>query len=343
MGLQLVPRQGGVMRDKICQLLFINTCPARRDSRLVYNLSMRFSIVIPTYNRSEKLKECLKALFDQDYPKKEYEIIVVDDGSTDNTPQLLKKMQKLSHVPLYFFLQPNQGQGVARNKGIQEAQGGIILLIGDDIIATPQLLKEHDRTHKNHPEENAACLGFITWHPKLNPTPLMEFMERGGAVLGRFGGHQFAFDLLEGKETADYNFFYTSNISLKASLLKKFKFDPWFSGYGWEDIELGYRLTRSAGLTLYYEPNAIAFHDHAMTMEDFVARMRNIGRSSRIINKKYPELNKMPSNRKQTIFRILSHPLAIKFFKLFGRNFGFYALSKKYFLEGLNEGYNENN
>ena len=101
-------------------------------------------------------------------------------------PATLEKNAETIACSSVFFLQPNQGQGVARNKGIQEAQGGIILLIGDDIIATPQLLKEHDRTHKNHPEENAACLGFITWHPKLNPTPLMEFMERGGAVLGRF-------------------------------------------------------------------------------------------------------------------------------------------------------------
>lgn len=302
---------------------------------------MRFSVVIPTYNRSEKLKNCLKSLFEQDYSKHEYEIVVIDDGSNDDTQQILKKFQKKSPVPLSFFSQQNQGQAIARNFGIQKAVGEIILLIGDDIIATPQLLKEHDHTHKNYPEENAGCLGFITWHPKLNATPLMKFMERGGAIFNRFGGHQFAFDLLERKTTADYNFFYTSNISLKSSLLKKFKFDPWFSGYGWEDIELGYRLTQQAGLVLYYEPNAIAFHDHFMTFDDFIARMHNIGRSSWIINKRYPELNKIPSNRKQAIFRILSHPLVLPILKLLNRNLGFYALSKKYFLEGLNEEYNK--
>lgn len=303
---------------------------------------MRFSVVIPTYNRSEKLKECLKALFDQDYSKKEYEIVIVDDGSNDDTPQVLKRLQKKSPVPLHFFAQPNQGQGVARNKGIQESHGEIILLIGDDIVSTPQLLKEHDRVHRQHSEENAAVLGFITWHPKLNVTPLMQFMERGGVIFGRFGGHQFAFDLLEGKKTADYNFFYTSNISLKSSLLKENKFDPWFSGYGWEDIELGYRLTCKAGLVLYYEPNAIVFHDHFMNMENFTNRMRNIGKSSMIINKKYPQLNKIPSNRKQMIFRILSHPLSLQFLKMLNKNLYFYSLSKKYFLEGLNEGYNKN-
>lgn len=302
---------------------------------------MRFSIVIPTYNRSEKLKECLLTLFKQEYAKSEYEIIVVDDGSQDATLQVLKTIKKQSPVPLSFFNQPNSGQGTARNKGIATAHGELILLLGDDIVALPSLLAEHDRVHKAHPEENAAVLGFITWHPKLTITPLMRFMERGGAIFGKFGGHQFAFDLLEGKSVADYRFFYTSNISLKRSLLMRFQFDPWFSSYGWEDIELGYRLTKKASLVLYYEPDAIAYHDHPMTNEQFANRMRAIGRSSHIIHQKYPELKQMPSPRKKRIFKILSHPMMIRFLKSVSENFYFYALSKKYFLEGIEEEYNK--
>ncbi|MEK9132404.1 MAG: hypothetical protein AAB606_01710, partial [Patescibacteria group bacterium] len=176
-----------------------------------------------------------------------------------------------------------------------------------------------------------------------NVTPLMHFMERGGAILGRFGGNQFAYDLLEGKKNADYRFFYTSNISLKTSLLKRFKFDPWFSGYGWEDIELGYRLARNADMVLYYEPQAIAYHDHPMSEESWVERMRNIGESSILIDKKYPEIGRMPSPRKQRIFRFLSHPITLSFIKSLNKNLYFYALSKKYFLEGLYRGYNDKN
>lgn len=306
---------------------------------------MRFSIVIPTYNRSEILSECLNALFSQDFDKSQYEIVVVDDGSHDATSETLKKFQKKSPSvrwpALKFFHQKNCGQGVARNRGIVEALGEIILLLGDDMIAAPQLLKEHDRMHRRHPEENAAVLGFITWHPKLAVTPLMRFMERGGAILGRFGGHQFAFDLLQGKQVADYRFFYTSNISLKRSLLAKFKFDPWFSGYGWEDIELGYRLSKEAGLVLYYEPSAMAYHDHMMNELQFSSRMRSIGRSCHGIQEKYPELKQVPSQKKQFIFRMLSNPVSLRIFRRLNRNLYFYALSKKYFLEGLKEGYNE--
>lgn len=302
---------------------------------------MRISVVIPTYNRSEKLKACLNALANQNFDKSQYEVLVIDDGSQDNTQEILKKNQRRFPVPLRIFSQPNQGQGVARNRGIEEAHGDIILFIGDDIIVTSEFLKEHDRLHRWYPEENAAVLGFITWHPKLCVTPLMKFMERGSVILGRFGGHQFAFDLLKGKLKADYRFFYTSNISLKRSLLLKYKFDPWFSGYGWEDIELGYRLTKQAGLILYYQPQAIAYHDHVITDQDFISRMRDIGRSSHFIHNKYPQLGKIPSDRKQMIFRILSHSLSLKFIKMLHRNLYFYALSKKYFLEGLKQGYNK--
>lgn len=302
---------------------------------------MRFSIVIPTFNRSKKLRNCLIALFTQEYDTSEYEILVIDDGSQDDTADALKRLAKKSTVPLRTFMQPNQGQGVARNRGIDEATGEIILFLGDDIVATPDFLKEHNRVHLRHPEENATVLGFITWHPKLPISPLMRFMERGGAILGRFGGHQFAYDLLAGKTKADFRFFYTSNISLKRSLLQNFKFDPWFSGYGWEDIELGVRLSKQAGLAIYYAPQAVAYHDHMMTEGDFVNRMRAIGESSIRFDQKYPELKKIPSRRKQWAFRLLSSPAALKCMKPLSQNLYFYALSKKYFLEGLKKGYNE--
>lgn len=301
---------------------------------------MRFSIVIPTYNRSEKLAQCLQALFEQEFEKTQYEILVIDDGSQDDTLSIIKKMQKKSPASLAVFSQPNQGQGIARNKGIIEAHGDIILFVGDDIVATPQLLEIHDKAHLRHPEVNAAVLGFVTWHPKLSITPLMRFMEHGGAILGRFGGHQFAYDLLKGKTTADYRFFYTSNISLKRNLLERFKFDPWFSSYGWEDIELGYRLTKKGGLTLFYESSAIAYHDHMMSDEQFKNRMRAIGKSSHLIHTKYPELRALPSSKKKRIFQFLSHPMTTKLIRPFSKNLYFYALSKKYFLEGLEEGYN---
>lgn len=304
---------------------------------------MHISIIIPTYNRDRVLKDCLRALFDQTLPKNKYEVIVVDDGSIDDTKKVVKKFVDDGENVKYLF-QKNQRQGIARNNGLKIAKGKIIVFIGDDIIVDKKFLEEHLKFHLRYENENEAVLGLTKWHPKLTLTPYMEWLTCGSSILGKFGGHQFAYEKLEGKLMADYNFFYTSNISLKKSLLLKHPFDDSFSGYGWEDIELGYRLYKNVGLKIYYNPDALGFHDHVLTEEGMPDRMRSIGKYAHVIHKKYPELNKVPPYWKIFIFLLLSNKLTIfslrclrnltqgKFVSLY-----FYALSKKYFLEGLKQ------
>jgi len=303
------------------------------------------TVIIPTYNRADTLRDCLERLKKQDFVKSEFEIIVVDDGSTDATAQVVETMQKNSPIEIKYLYQKNQGQGIARNYGLRYAHGKVIILIGDDILVRDDFVKEHMKYHRKHINENDAVLGFIGWDPRLEITPFMDWLTNGSAVFGKFGGHQFAFEKLEGRKKADYNFFYTSNISIKKSLLAKYPFDSRFSSYGWEDIELGYRLTKKADLNLYYNPHAIAYHYHPMDSEGLKNRMRNIGKSAHLIHKKYPELKKVPSKFKQFIFGLLANPITIFIFKKIRElsnnryyTFYYYALSKKYFLEGLKEG-----
>ena len=172
----------------------------------------------------------------------------------------------------------------------------------------------------------------------------MKWLENGSSILGMFGGHQFAYEKLKGRLTADYNFFYTINISLKRSLLERHCFDPEFSGYGWEDIELGYRMEKQAGLKIFYNPEAAGYHDHAIAEESLKSRMVQVGRSALVIDRKYPELKKVPGVLKKIAFMVLSNPMLICFLRAIrnltqGRftNLYFYALSKKYFLEGLKQ------
>lgn len=298
---------------------------------------MKFSIVIPTHKRPEILQRCLQALELQDFPREEFEVVVINDGGDEKTREIIENFLKNSRFPLRDFTQPHQGQGVARNLGVKEAHGDIVIFIGDDIFVTQDFLKEHHKRHSEHPYDNEAALGLVEWHPDLAITPLMDFMTKGGAVFGRFGGHQFAYDLLEGKDEADYRFFYTANISLKRRLLLDNPFDPWFSGYGWEDIELGYRLSKRANLRIFYNPKASGYHYHSMSPQDFEKRMRAIGESTWRIHQKYPELGRVPGLKKRAIFRMLSNPLSLRLLK-FSPNLYYYALSKKYFLDGLRAG-----
>jgi len=99
---------------------------------------MRFSIVIPTYNRKDLLRRCLAAAMSQDYP--DYEVIVMDDGSTDGTGEMVQR--EFPQVR-YIRQEPNRGPAAARNRGIEAATGEIVAFTDDDCVAPPEWLKTH--------------------------------------------------------------------------------------------------------------------------------------------------------------------------------------------------------
>lgn len=303
---------------------------------------MLISVIVTTYNRAAILKEALTALESQSMSRDKYEIIVVDDGSTDQTKEIMKGVNEF-YPNITYLKQKNSGQGIARNFGVTKAKGEIVILTQDDIIVGSDFLEQHLKIHLRHPSENIAVLGFTTWDPRLPISPVMRWMTNGSSIFGKFGGHQFAYEKLKGKEEADYNFFYTSNISLKKVLMQKYPFDPSFSGYGWEDIELGYRLHKRVGLKVIYNSAAIAYHYHLMSETDMKNRMYSIGESAWVIDRKYPELKKIPSGLKMVILQILSSGIVLFVLKLtrnmtqgFLADLYYYSLSKKYFLMGIN-------
>lgn len=306
---------------------------------------MEISIVIPTHNRAEILNESLKRIFSNNFPKNKYEVIVIDDGSTDNTKKVCLKWQKSEN--LTYIHQKKAGQGVARNKGIEQAKGKIIIFGQDDIFATKTFLEEHYKIHQKYPSKNYACLGLILWDPEINISELMNWSTNGSSIFKKFGGHQFAFEKLEDGKPANFNFFYTSNLSLKKEIFEKNLFDPWFDGYGWEDIELGYRLEKEENLKLIYNSSALAYHHHEISFEDFKKRMFQIGKSVHLLEGKHPELQKIPKGKKRIIFNIIGSKLFILVLKTVNQLFKnklnplyFYCLSKRYFMKGLNSNSN---
>ncbi|MGE5276671.1 MAG: glycosyltransferase [Acidobacteriota bacterium] len=120
--------------------------PAQRTEAGVTELS----VVIPTYNRAERLRACLDALNAQTLVAETaagaFEVVVVVDGSTDGTRELLARYP--ASFPLKVLWQENAGQASARNRGIGEAAGRFCLLIDDDIVASPGLVREHLRAQR---------------------------------------------------------------------------------------------------------------------------------------------------------------------------------------------------
>lgn len=303
---------------------------------------MELSIIIPTHNRAPILEQCLERIFLNDFPKNKYEVIVVDDASTDNTQEICTKWQKSEN--LTYLKQKKSGQGVARNKAIDLAKGKVLIFIGDDIFINKNFLREHYEYHDQYPQKNYAVLGLILWDPEINISEIMNWSTNSSQIFGKFGGHQFAFEKLTHNKEANYNFFYTSNISLKKSILQDNKFDPWFDGYGWEDIELGYRLSKNYNLKIIYNSNAIAYHHHEIDLEQFKKRMYQIGKATHLFHHKHPELNKLPNLKKKLILNSISNKLSLTISSILNKVFQnklnpiyFYCLSKHYYLKGLND------
>ena len=244
------------------------------------------SVVIPTYNRKDMLMKCLAALEKQTVLPSEFEVVIVDDGSTDGTEEMLAAHR--SSFPIEFYRQTNQGPGAARNLGLTRTRGELVLFIGDDIIGDERLLEHHLLAHAQHPEPGAAVLGHIDWPPWLTPTPVMDY------VCGE-GGLQFLYPFIHDLSAVDYKFFYTSNISLKRSFMIEafeagLRFDPCFRYAAFEDSELAYRL-ESRGLTIHYHKDALAYHDHWMDLESFAHREYNVGQMAVVFYRKHPKMD----------------------------------------------------
>ena len=254
------------------------------------------AVVIPTYNRRAILERTLNALAGQ--TRRDFHIVVVDDGSTDDTWEWLQARAETGKSAATspsaateatprssVTRQENCGQGQARNHGLRLVEEGLVLFLGDDVIPRRECVAEHLQAHKAGAGRRAA-VGFTDWRrSEMKVTPALEMVN--------VEGHQFGFAHMKPGEEVPFACFYTSNLSLPRDLLGDEPFDPVFSSYGWEDIELGYRLSLR-GLRLFYHPSAAAEHLHPMTLSDLFARQRLVGRGLRSILNLHPELAGTP-------------------------------------------------
>jgi glycosyltransferase involved in cell wall biosynthesis len=253
---------------------------------------IRFSIVIPTFERPDTLFTVLDALGRQTEPPG-FEVVVVDDGSKDTTPERLARYSP--PYPFRFFSQANSGPASARNRGITESRGGIILFLGDDTVPEETLLAVHATAHGEKRPYPVAVLGYTTWPRERRVTPFLHHINEYGL--------QFGYGLIEDPESVPFNFFYTSNISLPRELLVAAGlFDTTFPHAAWEDIEIAYRLMRM-GMKIVYRAEAVARHHHDITLASFRRRQQKAGEAAAIFYAKHPELGDFLGVPQATLFR----------------------------------------
>ena len=267
------------------------------------------SVVIPTHDRRETLGRCLRALQEQDDAGGSFEIVVVDDGSTDGTADFLAAAAAREPHRLRFLRQANGGPAVARNAGAAFARAPIVLLLDDDILARPGLLGEHLGWHREHPDSRMALLGHVAWSDEVVVSPFMRFIDSSGA--------QFGYDQIRDGERVGFRYAYACNLSLKREVLLRQPFDTRFPWAAYEDIELGYRLERE-GWELYYDRRASASHYRTVTIGQFFRRTERAGASLRLLHRIHPELRDLlPAPRRCRMKRLRKY-LAARFGRLLG-------------------------
>ena len=235
----------------------------------------KVSIVIPTHNQKEILARTLDYLILQDYPKDQYEIIVVDDGSRDGTKEMVKSKTR-PEIGLRYLYQKQRGPHFARNLGIAKAQGEIVVFVDSDIFAPPNFISEHVKSHE--------AFGDVV---VSGPTVRTGNVDNVFADINRRKIKKLLFDF-SGPSLI------TSNLSVKRTFLVRVGgFDEEFTGFGWHDWELGLRL-RKLGLKAKRNINAIACHyKKKIDLPDLPAlceKKRQQGRNAVLYYKKHPDL-----------------------------------------------------
>lgn len=217
------------------------------------NISTPFlSVVIPTFNRKDSLRRTLDGLARQTYPADAFEAVVVSDGSTDGTDALLADFAATSRYPLRPFTQANSGPARARNRGIDEARGEVVVFLDDDVEPAPEFLARH-ASHHNDDGQTVVIAPML-------PDPALRWQEPVWIA--------WEHAMLEKQYTAwrtgewagcGPHHFYSGNASVRREHLRAVGgFDEQFPRQ--EDVELAVRLERERSVRFVYDPEAQGIH-----------------------------------------------------------------------------------
>ena len=257
------------------------------------------SVIIPTHERSEILAECLKCLEGQTIAH-DIEVVVINDAKDDKFDALAAKSDW--HIPVQFKTIAPCQQGVARNHGVAMARSSTVLFIGDDIFLRPDACAVHASIHKNIGTP-VAVLGATVWDPTMEITPVMEWLMQSGWQFGYPKIEKHAGNYLP--ENVQHLFTYTSNLSIPTEVAKRIPFREDMKLYGWEDIEWGMRL-RAAGVRVFFEPEAKAWHHHVIALEESLRRMEMIGESVVHMSASVPGFDRLPRGWKRIAYKIFA-------------------------------------
>lgn len=225
---------------------------------------MLLSVVIPTFCKPDLLGRTLTALEQQDLPHAlDWEVVVVDDGSDDGrTPGVIESAR--SGLPIVAAgCGRNEGRARARNRGWRAASGRWVLFLDDDIVLRPGALAAHVDAQR---EREGAHLGTVVTAPEIIDSPLFEYLDTRGVAK------------CVGQSEVPARYLLTQNVSVPRAALEAIGgFDEEFGAYGFEDMEIAFRLEDQTGLKFYSLPSAVGEHVHHHTLEEYLQKKQICG------------------------------------------------------------------
>jgi GT2 family glycosyltransferase len=227
--------------------------------------SPKVSVIVCSYNGSRTLEECLRGVGHLDYPN--YEVIVVDDGSTDSTAEIAQRF------PVRLVRTVNNGLSNARNVGLDSATGEIVAYLDDDAYPDPQWLQYLVASFGN--SGHAGIGGPNIPPPTDSPTACCVARAPGGPT-------HVLLDDSEAEHIPGCNMAF-----LRERLLAVGGFDPQFRIAG-DDVDICWRL-REHGWTLGFSPAAVVWHHRRASIRAYLRQQINYGRAEAMLERKWPQ------------------------------------------------------
>jgi mycofactocin system glycosyltransferase len=256
------------------------------------------SIIIPTRDRAESLVECLESLYSQDYPSEQIEIIVIDDGSLDDTPKLV------SSFPCTLLTNPkSRGQSYCRNIGAQQAKGEILAFLDDDCVAGRTWLK--DLVPYFEWDSVGAVGGYVDGYSDQSLLDRYE-KEFSRLNLGKY--------ILRGAKDRTTFYVPTCNTLVRKKAFVETGGIRETMRLG-EDVDFCWRM-RDAGWQALYVPSGMVMHKHRNTLGKWLRRRADYGSSEAVLSKLHPQKRKTLQWRPLAAAAFLGLCFAIVFLNL---------------------------
>ena len=243
---------------------------------------MFYSIIISTYNREDYIGSCLEHLAQQDYDNDLYEVLIIDNNSTDKTAEFSKAViKKYPEVNFKYIFEKEQGLSFARNRGIKESSGQVIIFLDDDAFAFPGYLQEIEKFVKSGTEFSAFGGKIIPRFESERPEWMSDFLLPLASVIDlgnkirKFPSKKFPIGANMGFKKEVFEKYGDFNVKLgrKGKGLE-----------GSEEKDLFHRI-RSGGENIYYIPDAVVEHlvpDRRLQISFIQKQANGIGISERI-------------------------------------------------------------